>query len=93
MFINIRNSKPVEKRGRKAMGLQLQAQSRQPGCRRKNLLNIFASLVTSPGLFFWNLIIRSFDKGKPGESRGRKAMGLKPGNRKGPPGRRKSDFL
>jgi hypothetical protein len=59
------------------MGLQLQAQSRQPGCRRKNLLNIFASLVTSPGLFFWNLIIRSFDKGKPVERRGRKAKDLK----------------
>jgi hypothetical protein len=29
-------------------------------------------------LIFWNLIIRSFDKGKPVERRGRKAKGLKP---------------
>jgi hypothetical protein len=38
---------------------------------------IFASLVKLPGLFFLNLIISSFDKGKPVEKRGRKAKDLK----------------
>ena len=30
----------------------------------------------SPGSFCWNLIIYTFDKGKPVERQGRKAMGL-----------------
>jgi hypothetical protein len=38
----------------------------------------FASLEHNQARFYWNLIIRSFDKGKPVERRGRKAMGLKP---------------
>ena len=37
---------------------------------------MLASLGTQPGSFYLNLSILLFDKGKPGESRGRKAMGL-----------------
>lgn len=37
---------------------------------------MLASLGTQPGSFYLNLSILLFDKGKPRESGGRKAMGL-----------------
>jgi hypothetical protein len=73
----IRKSKPVEKRGRKAKGLKLQTQSGQPGCRREIHENVFLASLARDQALFLEPYHYSFDKGKPVERRGRKAQGLK----------------
>jgi len=71
------NSKPVERRRRKAKGLKLWKQLWSPGRRRPHIWSP-ADLVTTPGPFFvLNLKSSSFDNGKPVERRRRKAKGLK----------------
>ena len=49
----------------------------------ENYLNVLRSLVICQALFFGTLSFCSFDKGKPVEKRGRKAMGLNLAKRTG----------
>jgi hypothetical protein len=70
----VRNGKPGENRGRKAMGLQPQGQDRQAAEARNEDDFSRGPGFTRPVSFAANCS----DKGKPGESRGRKAMGLQP---------------